>query len=937
MLNNTNSLNNQKLKTFLSRILICIISLFCVFSMLVENYADASGIELDESPASYIVDTIPDTMEDLADSVNLSASAYFPSIGSQQGGSCVAWAIAYYQFTYEVAKQEKLNAKNFNNVYSPKYVWNYLNDGVNKGISIEECYNFIKQNGCIKWSEFPQSWLAFDWYTNNDNEKMLNTLHTALNYKIDKNYENRFVESQTTVPLITNNNSEYIYNMKRLLSEEEKVLCISLFMEGAVIDTLPTSNLYQGNPYVVKYTETHATSHFITLVGYNDNIYYDLNGDGQRQDFEYGAFLAADSRGAGFPNRNNGYIWIMYDALNKVSNATNLNPQKRRQVALDNTYWYIDVKKCQPKLTVEVTVSQNERNEFSISLIRDGGTTETKKIEPTFVNEIGGDRGFDGETTDLQSYTFVFDYEAHELYAGDGYYYGVEIKDLNKGDNKDTIVQKIVWRDASGYEIEQSDIQESGDTIDDHKSYYMALGTVSLGKSTQRIQKGDTDNLSVNYAPSGLYCTWESSNQSCVTVNNGVVTAVGVGTASVTVTVSSESGKEWSDTCVYTVVEGYGNSLENATTVVLNDIKNGELARSGDESWFKFTPTASDRYFLYINGNTNIKINLYKDNGETLYATEDFEEPSEIVAISKNLTAGQTYHIKLYGLNDKIGAYSFRIAKGSVLTLNLNNDNPDARHVQISTKASCNYNKLQLKIGQQTFTLTKGDDDVLRTEINDVRFKVTFVNNDSLYTTWNIDMDISAVDSLVGSNKTVSAIFSNSILGIGSGTPYSNVQVTLMAYKTSFAANVNINSSNSLQLLLNRLQETGYTLSVYSQSGASVNVTSTTKAATGMKIVKKILGTNTIVEVFHVIVLGDVQGDGYIDNMDSVIILKYDAGTGTITNIQKIAGDANQDGIVDNLDSVIILQYDAGMTDIDQCLETTEVPEDIYFGDPVEF
>ena len=61
--------------------------------------------------------------------------------------------------------------------------------------------------------------------------------------------------------------------------------------------------------------------------------------------------------------------------------------------------------------------------------------------------------------------------------------------------------------------------------------------------------------------------------------------------------------------------------------------------------------------------------------------------------------------------------------------------------------------------------------------------------------------------------------------------------------------------------------------------------------------------------------LGDLNNDGTVDNLDSVIILKYDAGLINLTDIQSMAGDVNGDGVVDNLDATKILKYDAGLID----------------------
>lgn len=60
-----------------------------------------------------------------------------------------------------------------------------------------------------------------------------------------------------------------------------------------------------------------ADGHAMTVVGYNDEIWCDINGDGIAQDAEYGAFKVANSWGPSWGN--SGFIWFSYDALNESS------------------------------------------------------------------------------------------------------------------------------------------------------------------------------------------------------------------------------------------------------------------------------------------------------------------------------------------------------------------------------------------------------------------------------------------------------------------------------------------------------------------------------------------------------------------------------------------------------------------------------------------
>lgn len=59
-------------------------------------------------------------------------------------------------------------------------------------------------------------------------------------------------------------------------------------------------------------------------------------------------------------------------------------------------------------------------------------------------------------------------------------------------------------------------------------------------------------------------------------------------------------------------------------------------------------------------------------------------------------------------------------------------------------------------------------------------------------------------------------------------------------------------------------------------------------------------------------VIGDVNGDGEVDNMDALQILRYDAGLENLSAEQRKVADVNGDGRVDNLDVTAIFAKDAG-------------------------
>jgi|GEM_PF-3259668 len=61
--------------------------------------------------------------------------------------------------------------------------------------------------------------------------------------------------------------------------------------------------------------------------------------------------------------------------------------------------------------------------------------------------------------------------------------------------------------------------------------------------------------------------------------------------------------------------------------------------------------------------------------------------------------------------------------------------------------------------------------------------------------------------------------------------------------------------------------------------------------------------------------LGDVTGDGVIDDEDAIFIQEFDAGYAALTSEQLAAGDVNFDGVTDAGDAILVLRYADGQID----------------------
>lgn len=206
-----------------------------------------------------------------------------PPAGKQIYNSCVGWAIGHGMLGY----QYKIiggytDYKNLDRIFSASYIWNQLNNGQDKGISLVEGLNLIKKQGCCKWSFMPANTYSINLQPSNEARA------NAANFRLSEYMKFKTVD---------------IDLLKYLLSKNYPIPFGAIVDTGFMNGKDPKSFKLISDGRLVWQQPSGAKigGHAMLLCGYDDNIH---------------AFKVLNSWGHDWGNQ--GYIWIDYDYFKTV-------------------------------------------------------------------------------------------------------------------------------------------------------------------------------------------------------------------------------------------------------------------------------------------------------------------------------------------------------------------------------------------------------------------------------------------------------------------------------------------------------------------------------------------------------------------------------------------------------------------------------------------
>lgn len=355
---------------------------------------------------SVYADNSDDEVKELPSSLTLVGTTHLPPISNQgEIGSCASQSITYMQMTNAVSRylhsidpdiQWDPSSGNKKYLMSPKFTFDFAGSGtewvynilIDHGVTTMDKVSFYMQlgNGAYKiflasgtTKQHAQSvkWPVSEGILEEALEIRLQNW-TAADDQIWIKKES-FGDANGDIMLTTSaKGQELITRIKNSLADGNVVVTGGI-SGGWQYDKLTgAGDIGKVGEECLSWCSTKGSGgHQVCVVGWDDNVKCNIGGA-----ILQGAFLVANSWGDW---ANDGYVWLMYDALNSKSEyavVNALHPDKT--IAMDQfcfTDWRTDIAIGAPDLMVQVEVECVNREGTAIYLTRelkDSNNTEQK-------------------------------------------------------------------------------------------------------------------------------------------------------------------------------------------------------------------------------------------------------------------------------------------------------------------------------------------------------------------------------------------------------------------------------------------------------------------------------------------------------------------------------------------------------------------------------
>lgn len=349
----------------------------------VKSFVDKKPGTLFSAPsAEASVSTFPEG--GVPSAVDNSVLSAFPPVGEQEDGSCVAWAVGYYSYTFELASQRGWNAAGGDKgrILSPSWLYNIIaskDDDHGLGGSWDFfAHRVLKTHGAVTWDAFETKSGDHAWSLDAGVWRSALDRRAAAARRID--------------------NPDTPAGLLRLKEALAAGHCPSFPTIIHKWLSKPASDDPQTNvddPHVggqVAYDRgPGGEPHCMTVVGYNDQLWLDLDGDGVVDPGEKGALKVVNSQGKDW--MDGGFCWVLYSSLGKLLKSKIMFYCVPLGSAADGGY--------QPKLVAQLQLRTNARDSLIVRAWPEGASGDDDSpdaLDVYFNLPSSGTYCFDGQT-----------------------------------------------------------------------------------------------------------------------------------------------------------------------------------------------------------------------------------------------------------------------------------------------------------------------------------------------------------------------------------------------------------------------------------------------------------------------------------------------------------------------------------------------------------
>lgn len=293
------------------------------------------------------------------DHVNNAETKFFPPVFNQDGGSCGSASRICYMFTHELNSFRNLNGKDAHNYYPSHFVWLLTNGNSGKDnfvqfVGVPSAATYGGQTYSKYFGSQQETQNDFGWMTGYEkwHEAMFNRMLKPTHFAESVGTE---AGREALKNWLWNHNGDTDFHSGGIVG-------IGVASGGTwkSIDATPTNNEIgvTGKSYVAKWGT--MVDHALTIVGYDDRIEFDLNGNGvygEKSADERGAWIIVNSWGDTW--QNDGFIYCPYAYAGATFNANG---------TFTGNWWTPEVynvrKNYVPQRTIKINMDYSRRSEL---------------------------------------------------------------------------------------------------------------------------------------------------------------------------------------------------------------------------------------------------------------------------------------------------------------------------------------------------------------------------------------------------------------------------------------------------------------------------------------------------------------------------------------------------------------------------------------------